>query len=165
LSYSWLRSSSSERRVVKSLSVSTLIRQPSTSSFSLSPSTFIHPSAFCLHLGIPHTAPPRTACGVFASLPTTQGFVAICELEPGKWLEHTEIAAYVSRVKTLNGHFDGRYIVLDEPATLKPNTRVKIIAAENGETEEDLARACARLSEPVFQKIWDNPLDAGYDKL
>ena len=68
-------------------------------------------------------------------------------------------------MKTLNGHFDGKYIVLDEPATLKPNTKVKIIAAENGETDADLAGDCARQSEAVFKKIWDNPLDADYDNL
>ena len=68
-------------------------------------------------------------------------------------------------VKTLNGHFDGKYIVLDEPATLTPNTKVKVITVENGETDADLVRECARLSETVFRKIWDNPLDADYDKL
>jgi hypothetical protein len=68
-------------------------------------------------------------------------------------------------VKTLNGHFDGKYIVLDDPVALEPNTRVKIIAEECGQTESEIARSCARLSEPVFQKIWDNPLDADYDKL
>ena len=66
---------------------------------------------------------------------------------------------------TLNGHFDGKYIVLDEPATLKPNTKVKIVAAEIGDAEADLARDCAQLSEGVFRRIWDNPLNADYDKL
>jgi hypothetical protein len=68
-------------------------------------------------------------------------------------------------VKALNGHYDGKYIVLDEPAALKPNTKVKIIAAENADTDADLARECARLSEPTFERIWDNPLDSDYDKL
>ena len=68
-------------------------------------------------------------------------------------------------MKALNGHFDGKHIVLDEPATLEPNTRVKIIAVESDETDTDLTRACARLSEATFKKIWDNPLDADYDKL
>ena len=68
-------------------------------------------------------------------------------------------------MKTLNGHYDGKHIVLDEPATLKPNTKVKIIAVESDETDADLTRACARLAEPTFKKIWDNPLDADYDKL
>ena len=68
-------------------------------------------------------------------------------------------------MKTLSGHFDGKNIVLDEPATLKPNTKVKIIAAEDGETDADLARDYSKLSEDVFKKIWDNPLDADYDKL
>ena len=65
-------------------------------------------------------------------------------------------------MRTLNAHFDGRFIVLDEPAELKPNAKVKVIAPD---VEDDVARDFARLSEPAFQKIWDNPLDADYDKL
>ena len=68
-------------------------------------------------------------------------------------------------MKALSGHFDGKYVVLDEPTTLKPNTKVKVIAIEDEESEADLARACARLAEPAFDKIWNNPLDADYDKL
>jgi hypothetical protein len=68
-------------------------------------------------------------------------------------------------VRTLNGHFDGKVIVLDEPARLRPNAKVKIIAADADEMDGDLTRAYARLSEPAFQTIWDNPLDADYDKL
>jgi len=67
-------------------------------------------------------------------------------------------------VKTLNGHFDGRVIVLDEPADLKPNTKVKIIAPA-GREASDLSADFSRLSEPVFEKIWDNSLDADYDDL
>jgi hypothetical protein len=66
-------------------------------------------------------------------------------------------------MQTLNGHFDGRVVVLDEPARLKPNTKVKVIA-QDGE-DEALANGCARLSESVFRKLWDNPLDAHYDRL
>ena len=66
-------------------------------------------------------------------------------------------------MRTLNGHFDGKAIVLDEPARLKPNAKVRVIAAD--EMDGDLTQAYARLSEPAFQKIWDNPLDADYDKL
>jgi hypothetical protein len=68
-------------------------------------------------------------------------------------------------VKTLNAHFDGKHVVLDEPAQLKPNTKVKVIAAEGGESGAAIARDFARLAEPAFQSIWDNPLDADYDKL
>jgi len=68
-------------------------------------------------------------------------------------------------VKVLKAHFDGKVIVLDEPARLQPNARVKVIAPDVNETDGGLAEACARLSEPVFEKIWDNPLDADYDKL
>ena len=35
-------------------------------------------------------------------------------------------------MKTLKGHFDGQHIVLDDPATLQPNTRVTVVAADNG---------------------------------
>ena len=66
-------------------------------------------------------------------------------------------------MRALNAHFDGQFIVLDEPARLKLNARVTVIAPD---TDDDgLANDCARLSEPVFNKIWDNPLDADYDRL
>ena len=66
-------------------------------------------------------------------------------------------------MQTLNAHFDGRFIVLDEPARLKPNDKVTVLAPD---AEDDvLADGCTRLSEPAFQKIWDNPLDADYDRL
>ena len=66
-------------------------------------------------------------------------------------------------MQTLNAHFDGRFIVLDEPARLKPNARVTVLAPDAD--DDGLADASARLSEPAFQKIWDNPLDAHYDRL
>ena len=69
-----------------------------------------------------------------------------------------------ARVKTLNGHFDGKVIVLDEPADLRPDTKVKIIAA-TGQPESGLADDFTVLSEPIFEKIRNNPLDAGYDAL
>ena len=33
------------------------------------------------------------------------------------------------------------------------------------EQDRELTRAAARLSEEAFQKVWDNPDDADYDKL
>ena len=68
-------------------------------------------------------------------------------------------------MRTLNGHFDGKHIVLDDPVELEPNTRVKIITLEDETPDAEIIRGCARLTESVFQKIWDNPLDADYDKL
>ena len=68
-------------------------------------------------------------------------------------------------MKTLKAHFDGKSVVLDEPVNLKPNTKVSVIVPENGETDAEIASSCARMSETVFEKIWDNPLDADYDKL
>ena len=66
-------------------------------------------------------------------------------------------------MQTLNAHFDGQFIVLDEPAQLKRNAKVTVLAPDAD--DNGLADACARLSEPAFQKIWDNPLDADYDRL
>jgi hypothetical protein len=66
-------------------------------------------------------------------------------------------------MRTFNAHFDGQFIVLDEPTRLKPNGKVTVLApdADDG----GLANACARVSGSAFKKIWDNPLDADYDRL
>ena len=56
-------------------------------------------------------------------------------------------------MRTLNAHFDGKFIVLDEPARLKPNAKVKVITADADEADGGLAGEFTRLSEPVFQKI------------
>jgi hypothetical protein len=68
-------------------------------------------------------------------------------------------------MQTLDGHFDGKVIVLDEPVSLPLNTRVKILAPDIDETDQDLVGGFTRLSEPTFQNIWDNQLDADYDQL
>jgi len=66
-------------------------------------------------------------------------------------------------MQTLNAHFDGQFIVLDEPARLKPNAKVTVLAPDAN--DDVLADGCARLSESTFQEVWDNPLDADYDRL
>ncbi|MBI3853511.1 MAG: hypothetical protein HY298_24960 [Verrucomicrobia bacterium] len=68
-------------------------------------------------------------------------------------------------MRTLNAHFDGKFIVLDEPASLKPNSKVKVIAPDADDMENGLVGDFARLSEHAFRAIWDNPLDADYDHL
>ena len=68
-------------------------------------------------------------------------------------------------MRTLDAHFDGKFIVLDEPARLQPNVKVKVIAPDADEVDGGLAGDFARLSEPAFRAIWDNPLDADYDHL
>ena len=70
-------------------------------------------------------------------------------------------------MKTVDAHFDGEQIVLEEPVKLTAHTKLKVIVAEEGETfsDEDLSRWCLRLSEPAFAKVWDNARDAEYDKL
>jgi hypothetical protein len=66
-------------------------------------------------------------------------------------------------MQSLNAHFDGRFIVLDEPALLKPNDKVTIIAPDVN--DDGLADGWGRLSGSVFNQIWDNPLDADDDRL
>ncbi len=68
-------------------------------------------------------------------------------------------------MRTLNAHFDGKFIVLDEPARLKPNAKVKVLAADADDLDNGLAGDFEHLSEPTFRAIWDNPLDAEYDHL
>ena len=65
-------------------------------------------------------------------------------------------------MQTLRAHFDGRFIVLDEPARLTPNAKVTVIVPD---PNDELSGECSRLGESAFQKIWDNPLDADYDRL
>jgi hypothetical protein len=84
------------------------------------------------------------------------------QIAPSLSLEKAVVKSYDKVVKALNAHFDGKFIVLDEPSDLKPNTKVKVIAAIEA---DNLATDFAHLSEPTFQKIWDNPLDADYDQL
>jgi len=100
---------------------------------------------------LPLISPPKKAnCTASRS---GQNF---CRLRTG-WRE-----VKLKNVRTLNAHFDGKFIVLDEPAELKLNTKLKVLMVEN---DEALAGDFARLSEPAFKKIWDNPLDADYDEL
>ena len=60
-------------------------------------------------------------------------------------------------MQTLNAHFDGRFIVLDEPARLKTNAKVTVLAPDAD--DEGLANACARLSEPAFTAGMVSALD------
>ncbi len=80
-------------------------------------------------------------------------------------LENKTGKSYAAPVRTLNAHFDGKFIVLDEPARLKPNAKIKVIAPDADEADGGLAGDFARLSEPAFRAIWDNHLEADYDHL
>ena len=66
---------------------------------------------------------------------------------------------------TLHGHFDGKVVILDEPAEIAPNTKVTILAPTARENEQVLTQEFSKASEAAFQKIWDNSLDADYDRL
>ena len=54
---------------------------------------------------------------------------------------------------------------MDEPASLKPNAKVMVLATDAEETEVNLEGDFSRLSESSFRAVWDNPLDADYDHL
>ena len=41
-------------------------------------------------------------------------------------------------MKTLNDHFDGKVVVLDETADLEPNTKVKVIVPSADQNERAL---------------------------
>jgi hypothetical protein len=47
---------------------------------------------------------------------------------------------------------------------LAPNSVVTVIIKEGDETGAHIAQWCAGLAQETFDKVWDNPLDAGYDK-
>lgn len=68
-------------------------------------------------------------------------------------------------MQMLNGHFDGKVVVLDEPTDLEPNTKVKVIVPGVGENDRAPVDDFTRASQATFQKTWDNPLDADYDHL
>ncbi len=70
-------------------------------------------------------------------------------------------------MKTVAAHFDGKQIVLEEPVELTPQTKLKVLVAEDGETfsDDELNQWLYRLSEPAFARVWDNARDADYDKL
>lgn len=63
----------------------------------------------------------------------------------------------------IGAHYNGRFIVLDEPLELQPNAKVTVLVGDADQAS--LTNDCARLSEACFDKIWDNPLDAEYDRL
>lgn len=50
---------------------------------------------------------------------------------------------------------------------MTPNTKVKVLVADAGEalSDEELSRWLSQLSESSFAQVWDNPLDAAYDRL
>jgi len=58
--------------------------------------------------------------------------------------------------RTLNGHFDGKHIVLDDRAKLKPNIRVKIIVLKTGLTKAQIIAAARASQDPFSQELQDN---------
>ena len=68
-------------------------------------------------------------------------------------------------MQTFSGHFDGKVVVLDEPADLEPNTKVKVLVPTAGEPESSLVKDFTKVSEESFRAVWDNSLDADYDRI
>ena len=63
-------------------------------------------------------------------------------------------------MKTLSAHFDGKNIVLDEPARLELNAKVRVLVPEDNETGD---ADWSRLTAAQFLKGYA-PGDAIYDK-
>jgi Protein of unknown function (DUF2281) len=60
-------------------------------------------------------------------------------------------------------------VLLEKLKALPPERRAEvedfIDFLQNRESDQHLARAAARASEPAFKAVWDNPDDAEYDRL
>lgn len=60
-------------------------------------------------------------------------------------------------------------LLLEKLRTLPPERRAEvedfIDFLQNREADQHLVRSAARVSEPAFAAVWDNPEDADYDRL
>lgn len=60
-------------------------------------------------------------------------------------------------------------LLLEKLRALPPERRAEvedfIDFLQNREADQHLARSAARVSEPAFTAVWDNPDDAAYDRL
>ncbi len=60
-------------------------------------------------------------------------------------------------------------LLLEKYRALPPERRAEvedfIDFLQNRETDRHLAHGAARISEPAFKAVWDNPDDAEYDRL
>lgn len=60
-------------------------------------------------------------------------------------------------------------LLLEKLRALPPERRAEvedfIDFLQNRETDQHLVRSAARVSEPAFTAVWDNPDDADYDRL
>ena len=60
----------------------------------------------------------------------------------------------MSGMKTVDAHFDGEQIVLEEPVKLTAHTKLKVLVAEEGESFS---------GEAAFAKVWGYAGDGGLD--
>ena len=56
-------------------------------------------------------------------------------------------------MQALNAHFDGRFIVLDEPARLKPNDKVTVLAPDTDDERLDVVMT------PELERLLDEGLE------
>ena len=67
-------------------------------------------------------------------------------------------------MKAIKAHYDGHVVVPEEPIDLPVNTPVRVLVPDADESGA-IVKAFANLSEPSFDRIWDNDEDSAYDKL
>jgi len=65
------------------------------------------------------------------------------------------------QIVTLQAHFDGRQILLDEPYDLEPNTKL-VVSVIDMKDESDFWQAASSAS---LDDIWDNAEDDVYAEL
>ncbi|MDF0675208.1 MAG: hypothetical protein P0120_12850 [Nitrospira sp.] len=68
-------------------------------------------------------------------------------------------------MRHIQAHYDGEKVVLDEPVSLSANTPVEVVIPDSQEELTVLRTDTFLASLPSLTKIWNNPLDAEYDKL
>jgi hypothetical protein len=60
-------------------------------------------------------------------------------------------------------------VLIEKLKALPPQRRAEVEDfvdfLKNREDERQLTQAASRVSEPAFNAVWDNPDDAGYDRL
>ena len=66
---------------------------------------------------------------------------------------------------TVDAIYEHGKLVLPRPLSLPEKSRVRVTIETTDVVPADLTGDFARLSEPAFRAIWDNPLDADYDHL
>jgi len=56
-------------------------------------------------------------------------------------------------------HFDGNHILLDEPVSLKPDTKIRVEILDDGQSFEEERREWSEFSLASFARLYDDEPD------